>query len=456
MGPYRLSRCDPHLLDLVTWAVLKGCRLFNRVRVEPNVGLIATDRIQAYDFVSLTPAEATQSLLTMAEDSHHFPLLASPYNYAEPLPFFTGSDAEDMSNLNRGSFSFICYMTAALLTAQPEGLHGYLRVLPSANLFTSPAVVAAEGFFHSSEQKDNIAAFHDYVAPVLSHTNTSSVDEFDRAFCHAFGLFRRHAVPLWSPSSGAFSKTTSMKYFEASPFTRCFGREGLLEKEEDVEKRFSGEILGFIPFSDFASHSTDPNATIGFPDDESLSWIQQERHIKKVPQNGCIALQALKDIAPGDIVTVDKNAFFSFDPKSFEWWFGFPYRNHSRFRKLYRNSVPSSIADASDGCYKNRRSKSLTSKTNMDPLPTGEEVTIDSGKLEESIVDRTNSGESGGPLGVSQENYLCMGRASIYPDPSGIASSKQSGQEWDYANDPSNPYSAASLLDPSFFESTSQ
>lgn len=324
MHQYRVSRCAPHLLDFVTWAILKGCRLFNRVRVEPYAGLVATDRIEAYDFVSLTPAEATQSLFTITEDSRHFPLLASPYNYGEPLPFFKDQEAEGLKSISRGSFSFICYMAATLLTAQPQGLHGYLRVLPATDLSTSPAVCEAESFFTSADQKHNIGAFHDYVTPIISLTNISSGTLFDRAFCHAFGLFRRHAVPLWSPSLLGSSRRNCMNYFESSAFCRHIDHSVQREKGKKEQKKWSGEIMGLVPFCDFASHATEPNATIGYPDDESLRWIQQERHIKKIPQNGCIALQALKDINPGDIITVNKNAFFNLDSKTFEWWFGFP------------------------------------------------------------------------------------------------------------------------------------
>lgn len=451
MHSCRASRCDPNLLNSVTWAVLNGCRLFHRVQVEPHVGLRATERIQAYDFVSLTPVEATQSLFSVAEDSHHFPLLTSPQNYGEPLPFFTPNEAPDLANMNRGSFSFICYMAVALFTSQPQGLHSYLRVLPASDWVTSPATLAAKRFFSSSSQNNNVAAFRDYVTPVLSHAKISSSEEFERAFCHAFGLFRRHAVPLWSPSMRSSPNKSCMRYFEASPFTRHDRSDPLPKLNRETESKWSGEIVGLVPFSDFAAHSREPNAAIGFPDEESLMWIQQEKRMKKLPQNGCVALQALRDIEPGDIITVDKNAFFNFDSSTFEWWFGFPYeakplssRADQHFNPLHAgsNSVPSSSI-----CGET----TVTHESDSDFFVEGERA---------KTVSRYPSMEAKEENDSQTMSFrFCSGGGSTSSEEihshSGLSGNTRPGHVvgvGGFANDPRNPYSSSSFLDPTFCE----
>lgn len=450
MHSCRASRCDPNLLNFVTWAVLKGCRLFHRVRVEPHVGLRATERIQAYDFVSLTPGEATQSLFTIAEDSRYFPLLTSPQNYGEALPFFTPNEAPDLANINRGSFSFICYMAVALFTSQPQGLYSYLRVLPAKDLATSPATLAAELFFSSASQKYNVAAFRDYITPVLSHAKISS-SEFERAFCHAFGLFRRHAVPLWSPSMRSSPNKSCMSYFEASPFTRYDPSDALPKLYRETETKLSGEIVGLIPFSDFAAHSREPNAAIGFPDEESLMWIQQEKRMKKLPQNGCVALQALRDIEPGDVITVDKNAFFNFDSSTFEWWFGFPYETTPLLPRADQRFNP---VHAGGNCV---ASPSLCGKTTV----THENDTDFLAKDEWTKTVSRNGSREAKEVNDKQTmpSRLCSVGDSTFSEEvhshSGLAGNTLPGHvlgECDFANDPRNPYSSSSFLDPAFCE----
>lgn len=299
MRHHRVSRCDPYVLDFVTWSVMKGCRLFGRVRVDRRVGLIATDHIPEYDFVSLTPAEATQSVLTVIQDLK-FPPLCNANTFDDKTPFGT--------HLNRGSFSFICYLAVALLTGRPDGLECYLRVLPVEK--NAPMELAAR-------EITKMPAFSVWTAPLREVPGYSN--RFHDAFCYAFSLFHRHAIPLWSSSAA----THAMPFFSSSPLARPFHKSDS-GGARDLEAG-SGEVMGLAPLVDLATHSPAPNAGIGYPDEEMLRWIQQERSIKKMPTKGCIVLQALRDIYPGDLVTVNKNSLFHLDEKAFESWFGIPF-----------------------------------------------------------------------------------------------------------------------------------
>eukprot|EP00796_Vickermania_ingenoplastis_P005394 gene5394-3883_t len=279
-----VSRCDPNVLDFVTWSVMKGCRLFGKARVELH-GLTAAEYIPEYDFVCLTPAEATHSVVTAMEDTT-FPSLCTASNFGEVVPFW--------SDVHQGTFAFVCYMAAALLTGRPVGLERHLRLLSGGAKQDSPGCLTAAA----------TPAFREWTSPVVQHVR-SDTDTFREAFTHAFGLFRRHAVPLWSSASDR----SALPYFADSSLAA--GR---------------GEILGLVPFVDLAAHSSTPNASAGFPDKEMLLWLQQERHLRHVPSGGCIVLQAVRDIRPGEPITVDKNASFNFDSEGFEAWFGHPWK----------------------------------------------------------------------------------------------------------------------------------
>lgn len=94
----RLAPCNPTLLDFVTWVMLKGCRLFERVQITP-LGLVATATIPSYDFVAVLPVEATQSMLNIAEQPK-FPIRVSPENFGEEVSFFKTSTAARSPSLH--------------------------------------------------------------------------------------------------------------------------------------------------------------------------------------------------------------------------------------------------------------------------------------------------------------------------------------------------------------------
>lgn len=281
----RLARCDPRLLDFVTWTVLKGCRLFQRVHVT-SLGLIATSTIPAYDFVAVVPTSATLSVLSLAEDQS-FPLKVSPQNHSEPLAFWP--------DLTLGSFALVGYLARALHTGSPRGVSSYLRVLPLNQDMPVGSVVDAA-------QKSS--GYRELIEPVQNACKAQQSD-FDLAFRHAYCLFRQHAVPFWSYSEGIGRGHPD---FQLSPFV-----EG-----------GCGDIVGLIPVLDLASHSPEPNAAIGYPDADMLHWLVQEKKTCVPNNRGYFVLQAQRDIHEGEMITTDKNAYFNFDDATFEAWFGYP------------------------------------------------------------------------------------------------------------------------------------
>ncbi|KAF5225562.1 hypothetical protein TcYC6_0070030 [Trypanosoma cruzi] len=281
----RLARCDPRLLDFVTWAVLKGCRLFQRVHITP-LGLVATSTIPAYDFVAVVPTSATLSVLTLAGDES-FPIKVSPQNHGDELEFW--------SDLTLGSFALIGYFTKALRTGSPRGVRSYLDVLPF-----DPGMPI--GSVADAAQKS--PGYAEMIKPLKNFCKAQDV-EFDLTFRHAYCLFRRHAIPFWTNTEAGSGGHPD---FQHSPFA-TLGH---------------GDILGMVPVLDLALHSPEPNASIGYPDADMLQWLAQEKKAGIQVEKGYFAMQAQRDIHKGEVITVNKNAYFNFDDATFRAWFGYP------------------------------------------------------------------------------------------------------------------------------------
>jgi hypothetical protein len=286
----QLARCDPKYLDVITWAVMSGVRMFQRVQVTPN-GLQAIDRIPEFDFGCIVPTKSTLSALNVMDStSIQFPLKCSPASASEMLPWW--------SDMSWASFCFVSYLTRAMLTGAPRPIQMYLDVLPPCDSSMAMAQVAAM----SQKTKE----YQDVVAPLLQSCRVNSVEEFNGAFRMAYCLFRRHALPFWSGAGGfghPYYATTRL-----------------------IQKNPQCDLLGFVPIVDLATHSDKPNMTVGIPDAEMLSWLGQEKGVKLDRESGYFVLQATRDIEVGEMLTVDKNAFFNFDEPTFEAWFGYPYQ----------------------------------------------------------------------------------------------------------------------------------
>ncbi|CBZ30933.1 conserved hypothetical protein [Leishmania mexicana MHOM/GT/2001/U1103] len=285
MSGVRIARCNPKLLDFVTWAIMKGCRLFQRVHVTP-LGLVATERIPEFDFVAVVPVEATQSLLSITDDPS-FALKVSPERHGEPVPFW--------EDLTRGSFTFLGLLTKVLLTGHPRGVQSYLDVLPF-----DPAMPIGK----VADAAQATKGYKEWTAPLVAQCKVE-VSDFDVAFRHAYCLFRRHAIPLWSTSDVGGS---GHPYFQLSPYAR----------------RGKGELMGMVPVMDLALHSPQPNAMIGYPDEEMLQWLSLHKKAAVQQEKGYFVMQAFRDIEEGEVISVNKNAYFNFDDNAFEAWFGYP------------------------------------------------------------------------------------------------------------------------------------
>ncbi|RNE99392.1 hypothetical protein TraAM80_08213 [Trypanosoma rangeli] len=281
----RLARCDPRLLDFVTWTVLKGCRLFQRVHITP-LGLVATSTIPAYDFVAVVPTSTTLSLLNLAEDAS-FPLKVSPQNHGEELAFWP--------DLTYGSFAFIGYLTKVLRSGSPRGERSYLDVLPF-----DPGMAIGSVADAAQKTKD----YSEMIEPLKRVCKSQDV-EFNLAFRHAYCLFRRHAIPFWSNTEAGGAGHPD---FQHSPFAEIG----------------HGDILGMVPLLDLALHSPEPNASIGYPDADMLQWLAQEKKAGIQVDKGYFVMQAQRDIHRGEVITVNKNAYFNFDDATFTAWFGYP------------------------------------------------------------------------------------------------------------------------------------
>ncbi|GET92904.1 hypothetical protein, conserved [Leishmania tarentolae] len=285
MSGVRITRCNPTLLDFVTWVVIKGCRLFQRVHITPQ-GLVATERIPEFDFVAVIPVEATQSLLNVADDPN-FAFKVPAERHGEPVPFW--------EDLTRGSFAFLGFLTKVLLTGHPRGVKSYLDVLPFDPVMpignVADAAQATKGY-------------KEWTAPIVAQCKVEESD-FDAAFRRAYCLFRRHAIPFWSSRDAGGS---GHPYFQHSSFAQ----------------RGRGELMGMVPVMDLALHSPHPNATIGYPDEEMLQWLSLHKKEAVRQEKGYFVMQALRDIERGEVISVNKNAYFNFDDEAFKEWFGYP------------------------------------------------------------------------------------------------------------------------------------
>jgi hypothetical protein len=187
-------------------------------------------------------------------------------------------------------------MTQTLLKGSPRGLNSYLEVLP----FDQGIPIA-----RVAEVAMKTKPFLTSVRPVIASCKVRD-EEFLNSFKHAYCLFRRHGIPFWSAAAGGGCHP----YFASSPFTQ----EG------------AGDIIGMVPIADIAVHSCQPNAVIGFPDGEMVDWLVRSKGIMTAKESGVFVLQALRDIKPGELITVNKNAFYNFEEDVFKAWFGYPFK----------------------------------------------------------------------------------------------------------------------------------
>jgi hypothetical protein len=267
--------------------------MFQRVQVTPN-GLQAIERIPEFDFGCIVPTTATLSVINVMEEGGQFPLKCSPARASEILPWW--------SDLSWGSFCFVSYLARAMLTGNPRSVHMYLEVLPTYDVTMPMALVA------SASQKTR--EYQEVTKPLMQSCRVTSVEEFNAAFRQAYCLFRRHALPFWSGAGGGFGHP----HFASSTL---------------VQQNPECDLLGLVPIIDLAAHHQDPNMMVGFPDPEMLAWLGQEKGVRVNKGSGYFVLQATRDVEAGEMLTVNKNAFFNFDEATFEAWFGIPFKTQA-------------------------------------------------------------------------------------------------------------------------------
>ena len=79
-----------------------------------------------------------------------------------------------------------------------------------------------------------------------------------------------------------------------------------------------------MPVVDLCPHSPRPSCAVGFPDDEICDWLRAERGVKR-PSPDAVLLQAARDIAEGEALTVDRAAMLGLEgDQEFADWFGHP------------------------------------------------------------------------------------------------------------------------------------
>jgi hypothetical protein len=276
---------DPHLVNVVTWAVMNGFRHFRRLNITA-CSLAAKSRIPKFDFIAVLPAVASLSVHTVQTDTS-FPLGVTFKNYAEPLPWW--------NDLNWGTFAQIMHLAKTKLTTE-GGVASYVNLrAPSDN-----SMALAQHCIALQKSPE----YAEMSAKVLTTCRGKTADELNDAFLRCYLLVKLYGVPLWS-SSGV-----GHRFFAESQFVRS--------------SKAHGDVVALLPIFDFAGHSATPNATVGQPDDDMVQWLRQERDL---PQSDHLfVLQALRDVEPGEEITVDRNINYNFDPDAFRAWFGFPYR----------------------------------------------------------------------------------------------------------------------------------
>ena len=271
---------NPTLVSLVTWAVSRGFRHFRRLHVTMD-GLYAQSKISQYDFVALMPAKSSISLHTVQAESG-YPLTVSSSNF--------GDEVEWWSDMNWGMFTLAAYLAKEKLIGD-SGVSAYLQIQCPTDSTTTVAQHCA-----SVQRKD---IYRTAVKPVLKGFPNIEAGAFDRAFLQSYCLLKTQGVPFWS------------QHGTGHPFFReCFPGTA------------NGDVVTLLPVLDLASHSSTPNATFGVPDDDMVQWLAGEHGVES---SQLFVLQALRDIEPSELITVDKNANYGFDPDTFRAWFGFPF-----------------------------------------------------------------------------------------------------------------------------------
>jgi hypothetical protein len=294
----RSSR-DPRLLELITWAVVRGAKTFRQVTVTDDARLVATAHIPHYDFACAVPASMTTSLLDIAaRPDVPRGLRVAPENYAAEVKWFPGA--------NWGMVAFAAHCTMLGLDGRSEpGMAAHLSLL-AEHCATDDAPLAV-----LARRAAKTAAFQTVTEPLVARLNTER-SVFDEAFALMYCALRRVGTPLWSGATRQGAAT-----FGRSPYGRS-----------DVP---AGDVVGAIPLLSLARHSSNPSCVIGVPDSQMTAWLAAERRTR--PDVEYYVLQTTRAVFPGQELTVDRNAQYGLPPSEFEAWFGRPWNDEEHARQ---------------------------------------------------------------------------------------------------------------------------
>ena len=304
---------DPKLLELVTWAVGRGARTFQNVRVTDDATLVATKAIQPFDFVLAVPQRLTFSVLDVNRfDETPAALRVSPKNFAGPVRWFPGVDW--------GTVAYAaCCARIALSARGDTGRSAQLALI--AEFFAQDDAHLTAAALEAAQSEHFCAATEDCLQQL-----GCSRQLFNESFALMYCGLRRTSVPLWS------KRRTGATVFAKSPF--------------GAPDAAPGDAIGSVPLVDLATHSSDPTCTFGSPDSVAASWLVAERNLK--PDLDYFVLQATRHISVGDPITIDRNSFLGLDDKTFRLWFGRPYADDAAVTKSDQGSASSSVPTTED------------------------------------------------------------------------------------------------------------
>uniref|UniRef100_A0A7S1L871 Uncharacterized protein n=1 Tax=Neobodo designis TaxID=312471 RepID=A0A7S1L871_NEODS len=302
---------DPKVLDLVTWGVASGAKLFRQVRVTDDARLVASAHIPQYDFALAVPAKLAFTILDIARAPNVPPgLRVSASNYSAPVQWFPG--------VNWGMFAYTVFCTKTALTANEPGRSAQMALIgeycSSDDAWLTDAAMRAT-------QSDHFQSLTQSVVDELKAPRTT----FDESFALMYCGLRRSAVPVWSGAA-----RTGPQFFAASAYGTKAPR--------------AGDVLGSVPFIDLARHSSRPSCAVGMPDPQMLEYLVSE--LGAQANTDYFVLQTTRAIMPGEEITVDRNASLGLKPEDFAVWMGRPWCDDAARSAAASNSKPGPEAPA--------------------------------------------------------------------------------------------------------------
>lgn len=330
--------CNPLCLDLLMWAVSNRANLFRKVKLLDSGHVVAATPIAKNDIVCYIPSSLVMSIDKL-KDIHSTFHSSSPLQFGSFLTVETvGAEMPSYGNKNndidgkssnsswwpgmtRGHFALLSLMTTLKFNVDGKG-GGHAAHL---SLLTTQEDVLLESEIVDTAAEAVDAPQFALAAEPIQRATHKDMDEIRREMLDCFVAFERRSVVLYSSknssATGGEARTDStfgLSSFESSPLVQAAARG------ED-----NGVVRGLVPIIDLCTHqSQNPSCTIGFPDTEICNWLAMERGVK-APSKDAVLLQASRDIAEDEPLTVDRGVMMGFSEEEteemFQKWFGHRY-----------------------------------------------------------------------------------------------------------------------------------